>query len=1541
LRISDRELKMQRPANGRLSRNSTRRKLVLAAAASSLAAIPADIASAAVYTYTPASTTTDTWSAITDWSAIPASATTTTLTFVGTNTTVLANSLNNINTDNDTGLFSLNVLNLQGTGPASGAATITIAAASPGMGLDIDGSSDTVNLNALNGTAGLTYNVSAPITLDATTTFTGNGTANFNFSGVISGSGAGITKSGTSTLTLSNADTFSGTTTINSGILQYTGSGGNSGGGLIDINWPGVVAPTQLIISTSGEVDASELRFENHSTNDEQVNLTGGTLGIGATGITTPSGTSNGHPTFNFNGGTLKSLAAFPISSGVNVFINSATAVVDTSNGNITSSAAFLAGTGTGNLTVQGGSALILPAGNTYAGSTLITGSSTLQLNGTSTLSGAVTVNSGSTLDMDNASQSIAGLAGAGSVENSSALATVRNLTITGSGGNTFSGVISSAATNQANLAVNVNLTSGTQTFSGGNTYTGATTLTAGTLALGAGGSLANTAIAINSGATFAPTVGTSVGNTGTTGAGATVTLNSGGTLALVDATAGTYGTFTIKQNAGDTGNVLTLAGGALQFNIGTSTSATLSPSDMLAVIGGTGAVSVSGSTSITLNTAAATSLFAGATYDIMTATSGLASANLSLANPNVVVGGALYGLSLAGSSASTEVVTVSAGAIAPKTAYWIGDTGGGTAASSWATLDGTTFNGNFTFDAAGTANTYAVPVSGTNVTLTANTATNLATTLDQAFTINSLTFSGTGTSNTAGSSIAPGTGGTSSTLTINAAAVNGNTAGTGITVASGSGVNAISANVILGASQTWTNNSANALVVSGNVSDGSPTNGYALTKAGTGPLTLSGNNTYSGGTTLSAGTLNLNASGTASTNSAIGTGTLTIAGGTIDNTSGSAVTLATNNAVSLAGGANFAAFSAGETSTSNLNLGTGATNLNIPSSAGGNQTIITLNGTGTTLTLGAATGQNSNIAGELSVNGAGNTLVLGSLVTNAATSLAHNFTIGGNGNLTVNGAFSSGFSTGPILNMAGTGTVTLNGTSTCENINFNSTGTLTVGGTLTLNNGSATSLAAAANVTVNGAGSIVLSPGTTNNFGDIGASAGNTLTIATLLAGTNASTQGLEIYDATSAGTVVLTNSGNTFAGPVLIDGGILSVSQIGSSSGSTPATLGENADIDLNGNSTNSVLQYTGTGETTNRIINLLSTTGGGTLDDEGTGTLDFTANFATPGAGSKTLVLEGSTAGIGQIAGKIINNSGTNTTAVAKSGTGIWILSNSNSYSGGTTISSGTLLANNGSSTATTTTSATGTGAVTVNAGATLGGAGAVFGTVTLNVGTANGNGSGTAGNGATIAGGGSSSAPGILVTNAQTWNGASNLAAKIVSITGSGHTVPTAGTDYDQMQAGAITASTLANTASGKFDVEVQSGGSSAANFSTASNYTFHLATFSSFSGPSGFIEPTSGPIVLATTGSGTGAPAVDATDSQYFVLDTSSFTLANPGSSSGEFALELVGSGGTGTGLDLVYYASAPEPGTAMLVLAGAMPMLAGRRRRQRRKTEAN
>ena len=100
----------------------------------------------------------------------------------------------------------------------------------------------------------------------------------------------------------------------------------------------------------------------------------------------------------------------------------------------------------------------------------------------------------------------------------------------------------------------------------------------------------------------------------------------------------------------------------------------------------------------------------------------------------------------------------------------------------------------------------------------------------------------------------------------------------------------------------------------SGSISDGSGGGALSLSKTGAGAQTLSGANTYTGGTSLGAGTLNINST------TAIGAtaSALTISGSpTIDNTSGGAITLANNNPITLGSDLTFAGSNA-------LNFGAG-----------------------------------------------------------------------------------------------------------------------------------------------------------------------------------------------------------------------------------------------------------------------------------------------------------------------------------------------------------------------------------------------------------------------------------------------------------------------------------------------------------------------------------------------------------------------------------------------------------------------------------------
>ena len=114
---------------------------------------------------------------------------------------------------------------------------------------------------------------------------------------------------------------------------------------------------------------------------------------------------------------------------------------------------------------------------------------------------------------------------------------------------------------------------------------------------------------------------------------------------------------------------------------------------------------------------------------------------------------------------------------------------------------------------------------------------------------------------------------------------------------------------------------------------------------------------------------------------------------------------------------------------------------------------------------------------------------------------------------------------------------------------------------------------------------------------------------------------------------------------------------------------------------------LIYTGTGETTDRVIDLAGRMLAATFDQSGTGLLRFTSAFSISGYGAgKTLVLKGSTAGAGEIAGSIADpydRAGAAKTALTKSGTGTWTLSGANSYTGPTKVTGGALACSNATS------------------------------------------------------------------------------------------------------------------------------------------------------------------------------------------------------------------------------------------------------------------
>ncbi|QTN31445.1 autotransporter-associated beta strand repeat-containing protein [Akkermansiaceae bacterium] len=222
-----------------------------------------------------------------------------------------------------------------------------------------------------------------------------------------------------------------------------------------------------------------------------------------------------------------------------------------------------------------------------------------------------------------------------------------------------------------------------------------------------------------------------------------------------------------------------------------------------------------------------------------------------------------------------------------------------------------------------------------------------------------------------------------------------------------------------------------------------------------------------------------------------------------------------------------------------------------------------------------------------------------------------------------------------------------------------------------------------------NGSGAITF---TATNFNptQAGITATRTLTLGGSNTGTNdiqgiiqdnTATTGKLNLTKSNAGTWRLSSADSTYSGVTTLSGGggILEVSKLADGGSNSSIGTSPNAATNLLLGNT-STLRYVGAGDSTDRSFTINGTAAGNqaTLDASGSGAINFT-NTASPAYGtanqSRVLFLAGTNTGDNTLAANIANN-GSGAVQIQKNGTGKWVLTGTNSFSGAVTVANGTL-------------------------------------------------------------------------------------------------------------------------------------------------------------------------------------------------------------------------------------------------------------------------
>ena len=1253
------------------------------------------------------------------------------LTKVGTGGLVLSNSANSFGGSGKTFTINAGTVYLGSATTSLGAANTAVSVAS-GAALDLNGQTYTtnnpltINGSGIGGTGAIinssysAANYSSAVTLASDSTIaTMSGRGGLTISGNVTGTGNLTLNATNTTLTLANVNN-TGTVTNTS----ITGGPGTTittlGGNVTGLTQAGALAltVTNAIAMTSGPMPftstgAGLLTLSGQVTGAQNLtitaNSTGGiTLSAGANnaGSITNNGTGNGTVTIGaigslVTGGVTQNAANGILSlSGVNTYTGNTTITA----GTLKVASATALGAGSSAVSVATGAALDLNG-------TTMSNANALTLSGSGISGGgALTNNSVSgaiytgLVTLNSSNVSIGGngtiaLTNTGSIYGTS---TGYGLTLQGAGGS-VAGNITGGTSGTPGAGTLTKTGTGTWTLSGTNTYTGVTTISAGTLQFANQVSLYNNTPASWTAANI------KVGNTGT------LALNVGGSGQFTTANVTTL--LTNLGGSNGTSSTGFAAGSAIGFD---TTGGNFTVGDTLADSTGTGggALGVTKLGTNTLTLTHANTYTGPTTISAGTLTVGNATA-LSASTVTVASGATL---DLNGTSMS-NALTLNGGTLSsqsPATYSGLITLGGASTIAALSTPGGTltisntgTITGAYglTLNAgAGTGNSTLASIIGTgNGTLTKSGSGLWTLTAANTFSGNTLVSGGTlalGNNLALQNSAIDTSGAGNFTLSVTTPTFGGLVGSTALATVLTTGyssVTALTLNPGAGLTDTY----------SGAIANGNMT----LTKTGAGTQVLTGTNSYNGTTTVSAGILqfgnqvslynNTPASWTAANIKVASTGTLALSvGGSGNFTTANVTTLLTNlggsNGTSSAG---YAAGSAIGFDTTGGNFAVGDIIANSTGTGGGALGLTKL-GTNTLTLTGNSTYTGPTIisAGTLQI---GNASDAGSIETTSGITdngtLTYNV---GAGNRTVSAAISGNGSiiqnsSGTLAlagaNTAFTGNVTLNsGTLALNNAAAlgTSAGALTIaGGALDNTSGAAITLSSNKTVTVNADFAFTGGNGTTHdlNLGTGAVSLGTTAgTSRTITSNAGTLTLGGIISNGTTANSIIKAGNGaltlagaNTFTGGVTLNTGTLNINNAAAlgtgnftiAGGTIGNTSGTSITSTNYPQTWNADFAFTGAG-LSNVYYDLSMGAGAVTL--------------GTTGGTSRTITVNSGTL----YEGGVIANGAGGANSLIKAGNGTLSLAGANTFTGGVTLTAGTLNINAAA--------ALGTGTFTINGG-----------------------------------------------------------------------------------------------------------------------------------------------------------------------------------------------------------------------------------------------